>query len=200
LLFFWLVAPSVEAVDGTGHTDSANPGAGLTPPGTQEGTKVSPESFEPLSRQGFSELEKKAAAGDAVVSLDPDKNRFSLGGTAPEAVKRSALTIPLKEVPSHNGLVIEASVNGVGPLYFELDTGNNGCISLSQRDWQWVFAHGEPRTSQRYSAGVGDQVEQHKVARVQSLDIGTNQLNQDDKQPEPGFTRSCLIFDNTTNS
>jgi len=110
-----------------------------------------------------------------VVSLDPDRNRFSLGGTVPEAVKRSALTIPLKKVPSHNGLVIEASVNGVGPLYLELDTGSSGSISLTRRDWQRAFAHGEPRTAQKYAAGVGDQVEQQKVARVQSVCIGTNQ-------------------------
>jgi len=128
-----------------------------------------------------------------VVGIDPDKNLFSLGGTVPEAAKRSALTIPLKRVPSHNGLIIEASVNGVGPLYFELDTGDNGCISLTQRDWQRVFARGEPRTAQRYAAGMGDHVEQHKVARVQSLDIGTNQYtNLIAGQASQAQSSSCL--------
>ena len=82
---------------------------------------------------------------DYVVSFDSDKNRFSLGGAVPEAIKRSALAIPLKKLPSHSGLVIEAIVNGVAPVYFELDTGDDGYISLSQQDWQTVFAHGEPR-------------------------------------------------------
>ena len=66
LLFFWLVAPGVEAVDETGPPSSASLRAGSTPPGTQEVTKVTPESFEPISRQGFGDLEKKAAAGDAI--------------------------------------------------------------------------------------------------------------------------------------
>ena len=112
-----------------------------------------------------------------VVTFDLDNGRFVLGGAVPEAIKSNASAVPLRKVSTHTSPVIEATINGVGPLYLELDTGDFGWISLCPEDWRSVFPHGEPATVQEYHIGMGEQGEQERAARVRTVSVGTNQYS-----------------------
>ena len=111
-----------------------------------------------------------------VVCFDCDQARFSIGGPVPESVKKSALAIPLKAARTSLGVVVEAKINGRGPFRFGLDSGNSGCgsIALNEHDWQMVFAQKTPKTALVMLGGLGNQSHLSQLARLDTVQIGTN--------------------------
>jgi hypothetical protein len=105
--------------------------------------------------------------------FDADAHRFSLGGSLPD-VFTNAVVIPLKTVPGHPGPVVEARVNGASPVYFELDTGDQGTINLSDRDWKALFSGHNIKTIETHILAAGDETMALKMTRIQNLAIGPN--------------------------
>jgi predicted aspartyl protease len=130
-----------------------------------------------------------------VVCFDCDKATFSIGGPVPETVKRSILAVPLKMVPTSLGVVIDVNINGLGPFRFGIDSGDygSGSITLNEHDWQVVFAHkepktalAEPKTALATVEGLGNQTRQAKIARLDTVQIGTNRYTNLIAQLLPG--------------
>ena len=109
-----------------------------------------------------------------VVTFDPDNGRFLIGGSVPQSIKTNALAVPLGS-NIHLDAVVQATINGVGPIDLMLDSGDNGSISLCQEDWRRVFPQGDPKTILSGFLEAGKQAELEKEGRLQSLSIGTNQ-------------------------
>ena len=111
-----------------------------------------------------------------VVCFDCDQARFSIGGPVPERVRKSTLAIPLKPARTSLGVVVEANINGLGPFRFGLDSGNSGCgsIALNEHDWQMVFAQKTPKTALVTLGGLGNQSHLSQLARLDTVQIGTN--------------------------
>jgi hypothetical protein len=123
-----------------------------------------------------------------VVCFDCDKGAFSIGGPVPETVKRSALAVPLKTVPTSLGMVIDVNINGLGPFRLGIDSGDfgPGSITLNEHDWQMVFAHKEPKTLPVMIGGLGKQTHLAKIARLNTVQIGTNHYTNLIAQLVPG--------------
>jgi hypothetical protein len=109
-----------------------------------------------------------------VVCFDCDEHTCSIGGPVPEGLKKRALAVPLKTVPTNRGLAADANLNGLGPFSLAIDSGDDGCITLNEHDWQIVFAHQEPKTALVRVGALGNQVAQAKLARLETVQIGTN--------------------------
>ena len=125
-----------------------------------------------------------------VVCFDCDQARFSIGGPVPERVRKSALTIPLKPARTSLGVVVEANINGLGPFRFGLDSGNSGCgsIALNEHDWQVVFAQKTPKTALVTLGGLGNQSHPSQMARLDTVQIGTNRYTNLIAQLVPSST------------
>ena len=111
-----------------------------------------------------------------VVCFDCDQASFSIGGPVPERVKKSALAIPLKPARTSLGVVVEVNINGLGPFRFGIDSGNSGygSIALNEHDWQMVFAQKKPKTALVTLGGLGNQTHPSQLARLDTVQIGTN--------------------------
>jgi PDZ domain/Sel1 repeat len=111
-----------------------------------------------------------------VVCFDPDQGVFTVQGSVPEAVKKSALAIPLKET-AKDVFCVEAMLNGKEVL-LTIDTGNNGSIELNEADWRRVFPKGTTNIatgkSMRFGPHMEKIVEELKSARLHRLTLGTN--------------------------
>jgi predicted aspartyl protease len=107
-----------------------------------------------------------------VICFDSDNARFSIGGSVPQSVKHAAA--PLELIETNRGYVVSARINGRGPVYLMIDSGDNGSVDLNEADWQKVFA-GERVHSWggKYLAAEGKPTE-NRYARARSLTIGTN--------------------------
>lgn len=126
-----------------------------------------------ISGKAFDGLLGMCCLKNHVVCFDPDKNVFTIGGPVPEAVKKKALALPLKQIPGALDLYgIECTIEGHGPITLVIDTGNVDSISLSQRDWQSLVGH---RNSQNnYHVGFGGKIKSGALTRIKQIRVGTN--------------------------
>jgi TPR repeat protein len=125
-----------------------------------------------------------------VVCFDCDQASFSIGGPVPEKVRKSTLAIPLKPARTSLGVVVEVNINGLGPFRFGLDSGNSGCgsIALNEHDWQVVFAQKTPKTALVTLGGLGNQSHPSQMARLDTVQIGTNRYTNLIAQLVPSST------------
>ncbi len=108
-----------------------------------------------------------------VICFDSDHESFSIGGSVPETVKRNAMALPI-EKRSNSDYGINVSINGHGPIFLSMDSGDTDCIDLNKTDWQKIFS-GVPIKSRRdTSADAEGKIVEGLSARLQSLTIGTN--------------------------
>ena len=123
-----------------------------------------------------------------VVCFDCDKATFSIGGRVPESVRQSALAVPLKTVPTSLGMVVDVNINGLGPFTLGIDSGdfNYGSITLNEHDWQRVFAHKAPKTVPVMVGALGNQTHPAKIARLDTVQIGTYRYTNLLAQLDPG--------------
>jgi TPR repeat protein len=108
-----------------------------------------------------------------VVQLDCDNHKLCIGGSVPESFLKDSRAIPLKEKPHVHNFVVEVTVNGLGPMDFEIDTGDAGSVSLNEQDWMRVFGDKEARSPISVITNhVNPMVT--KTARLQNVTVGAN--------------------------
>lgn len=75
-----------------------------------------------------------------VICLDSNKDAFLICDSIPDWVKQNAHAIPLKKTTDGiNIFSIDAEINGMGTVHLLVDSGSEGLIDLSERDWQQIF-------------------------------------------------------------
>jgi hypothetical protein len=108
-----------------------------------------------------------------VVCFDSDNQVFSIGGSVPDRVKKSALILPLTAKTGRE-LGIEAYINGRGPIFLALDSGDGSSIDLNEADWKTVFADRPPRFQRKNSVDIEGHLTEKHFARVENLNLGTH--------------------------
>lgn len=108
-----------------------------------------------------------------VVRFDSDNGWATIGGPVPESLKKNALAVPLTRV-NNSTYGISAFINGCGPVFLAIDSGDAGSITLNDSDLQTVFGN-QPQNSRRTPfATVDGQIFEEKSFRLRTLTIGTN--------------------------
>jgi TPR repeat protein len=114
---------------------------------------------------------------DHVICFDTDGSVFMVEGSVPEAVKKNALALALKET-AKDVFGVEAVLNDKEPVLLTLDTGDSGSLSLNQTDWHRVYSEGITNPAIGKSIRFGPKMEnivaEHKRARLHKLTLGTN--------------------------
>jgi len=111
-----------------------------------------------------------------VLCFDSDHDSFSIGGSVPETVKKTALAVPLQRHDSFN-YGINVSMNGRGPIFLAMDSGFDGSVALNESDWRKVFAGKFVKSRPRQTVDAEGKIGDSRRAHLQSLAIGTNRYN-----------------------
>jgi len=108
-----------------------------------------------------------------VVCFDSDNGSATIGGSVPESLKKNALAVPLTRV-NNSTYGISAFINGHGPIFLAIDSGDASSITLNDPDLQTVFGN-QPQNSRRTPFATADgQIFEEKSFRLRTLTIGTN--------------------------
>jgi hypothetical protein len=108
-----------------------------------------------------------------VVYFDSDNGWATIGGAVPESLKKTALAVPMTRV-NNSTYGISTFINGRGPIFLAIDTGDAGSVTLNDSDLQTIFGN-QPQDSRRTPfATVDGQIFEEKSYRLRRLTIGTN--------------------------
>ena len=105
-----------------------------------------------------------------VVSINFDKNVFTLNNAVPENIKNTFVAIPLKQ--SSQCYTLDVLVNQDKHLTLMVDTGDNSSISLNSEAWQEVFGNNQTNVLVATIADAANQVAQSKIGVIGHLAIG----------------------------
>ena len=109
-----------------------------------------------------------------VVEMDFERQLFSVGKEVSQDIKETAWGIPLT-LTNKRHFTASALLNSRVRLQLMIDSGDSATISLNNADWDRVFAPGnKPPTQKSLIAGLGTNVTDSQVARIQTLEIQSN--------------------------
>ena len=124
--------------------------------------------------------------GHRVVSINPDERVFSITDTVTSQEKDHRQTIPLLRQRASNSYSLETRLNDSVTIYPEIDTGSNMALSLSEFDWQRVFAERGEDTDRRMLVGLMGKSAPVQFDRLAKVLIGTNSFTNVLAQTDSG--------------
>jgi hypothetical protein len=108
-----------------------------------------------------------------VVYFDSDNGQATIGGPVPESLKKNAMAVPLARI-INSTYGIRVFINGRGPVFLAMDSGDAGSITLNDSDLQTVFGRQPKNTRSTSFVAVDGKIYEEKSVRLRTLGIGTN--------------------------
>ncbi len=108
-----------------------------------------------------------------VVTMDFEKKEFLLGLNANAVAPADSITVSMVPV-GENRCGVTAVLNDSHNFILMIDSGSSLSVSLNKHDWDELFgSKAETVGRVSYFTGAGNKVEKNRVARLESLKVGT---------------------------
>ena len=108
-----------------------------------------------------------------VVYFDSDNGQATIGEPRSRKFEKNAMAVPLTRI-INSTYGIKVFINGRGPIFLAMDSGDAGSITLNDSDLQTIFSRQPKNTRSTPFVAVDGKIYEEKSVRLRTLSIGTN--------------------------